>query len=161
MKLYEITNEMRELADAFHNEEDEEVLESIKMRFISREIDLDRKLESCARVLGELDGSIATLDLEEQRIAGRRRTLQNNRDWLFRYIGKCLGEGTKRKTPLFSFSWRKSASVNISDEALVPALYMREKVERSPDKKQIAEDLKAGAEIPGCSLEERHSLQIK
>ena len=60
-------------------------------------------------------------------------------------------------------SWRKSSGVVIDGIDLIPAEFMRqaETPPPAPDKKAIADAIKAGREIPGAHIEHRKSLQIK
>jgi hypothetical protein len=54
-------------------------------------------------------------------------------------------------------------SVDVLDEAQIPANYMRYPPPPAavPDKKMIGEALKAGIEIPGCALKQSRRLVIK
>ncbi|HFI0197407.1 TPA: siphovirus Gp157 family protein, partial [Streptococcus pyogenes] len=47
------------------------------------------------------------------------------------------------------------------DETKIPLEYMTEKIERKPDKKELAKLLKTGQEIAGVELIETESLQVK
>lgn len=161
MKLYELITEMLELRHAFYNEDDDAALERIKEKFLARDIELDKKLDSCAKFIAELDGNASTIDDEIERLKRKRDVLQSRRDWLYGYVANCLGEGNKRKTALHTFGWRKSVAVELLNGAEVPAPYIRERVIREPDKKQIGDDLKAGASLDFARLVERQHLQIK
>ena len=65
--------------------------------------------------------------------------------------------------PGVELSFRKSSAVVVDGTDLIPAEYMRTKPapEPEPDKKAIADAIKAGVEVPGAHLEQRRSLQIK
>lgn len=69
----------------------------------------------------------------------------------------------KVEGPGVSISFRKSAAVVIDGEDLIPAEYMRQKPAPAPepDKKAIADAIKAGIEVPGAHIEQRRSLSIK
>jgi hypothetical protein len=56
-------------------------------------------------------------------------------------------------------SFRKSEGVVITDEVAIPDNYVI--VETKINKAQLKADLKAGATIPGASLESRRNLQIR
>lgn len=66
---------------------------------------------------------------------------------------------------LYSLSVRRSESVKASEteEELkaLPEIYKNISTVTKPDKKVIREALKGGLEIPGCSLQESLSLQIR
>ena len=68
---------------------------------------------------------------------------------------------TKVKGEVFSLSRRSCASVAIDNMAAIPAEYKATEVIESPDKRRIADALKAGEEIPGAHLEWNDSLQVR
>lgn len=70
---------------------------------------------------------------------------------------------TKVDGPGVSISFRKSSAVVIDGADLIPAEFMRtpEPKPAEPDKKAIADAIKAGREVPGAYIETRQSLQIK
>jgi hypothetical protein len=65
--------------------------------------------------------------------------------------------------PGIAISFRKSSAVVIDGADLIPAEYMRAKPapDPEPDKKAIADAIKAGKEVPGAHVEQRRSLQIR
>ncbi|MDT1908884.1 siphovirus Gp157 family protein, partial [Acinetobacter baumannii] len=62
---------------------------------------------------------------------------------------------------MFKVSLRKNKKVEVLDETKIPLEYMTEKIERKPDKKELAKLLKTGQEIAGVELIETESLQVK
>jgi hypothetical protein len=68
----------------------------------------------------------------------------------------------KIEGPAIRLSFRKSSAVVIDGEDLIPASFMRHKPSPppEPDKKAIAEMIKAGYEVAGAHIEARRSLQI-
>ena len=58
-------------------------------------------------------------------------------------------------------SFRKSVSVNVTDENKIADNYFTEKVERKLDKKALLADLKKGEVIEGAELQENSNLQLK
>ena len=68
----------------------------------------------------------------------------------------------KFKTNLYSFSVKNNApSVQILDESLIPAEFIRTKVETAPDKKAISELLKQQIPVAGCALVQTKSVSIR
>lgn len=57
--------------------------------------------------------------------------------------------------------YEKNKKVEVLDETKIPLEYMTEKIERKPDKKELAKLLKTGQEIAGVELIETESLQVK
>lgn len=83
------------------------------------------------------------------------------RDYLASNLEACGIE--KVDGPGIAISFRKSSAVVIDGEDLIPAEFMRTKPAPppEPDKKAIADAIKAGREVPGAHVEQRRSLQIK
>jgi len=61
---------------------------------------------------------------------------------------------------LFKLSFRKSESVKIDNEELIPNIYVREELVSTVNKKELKQALKNG-EVPGCHIETKQNLQIK
>ena len=135
----------------------EEALASINEEF-------ETKADSIVYVLRALQADTEVLKREEERLAKRRKAIDNNinnlkgtLEAMMRYTGK-----TKFKTTLNSFAIQKSkASVQVIDESLVPDEYKTYEQVCKVDKVSIYNDIKAGAEISGIELKENESLRIR
>ena len=158
MKLYELATEILRLQNAAYEASDED-FEALKAQFHDCKLALAEKLDNTAKLIQAMEYDAANLEAEAMRLNQRKKALERRADSLRFYVGNCLGEGNIYKTTLFSFGWRKSTSVEITGE--VPEQYQRVKEVREPDKKQIGDDLKAGAEFEFARLVEKQSLQIK
>lgn len=159
-RLYTLVDEILRLQHAAYDATDEE-FEQLKEQFGSTKMALNDKLDNIGRLMREMEESEEMLKREEERLYKRRKALTGRRESLLGYVRVCLGQGNNYKTPLFSWSWRKSEAVEIDDPAKVPAAYRREKITYEPDKRQLSDDLKCGAEIPGARLIERFNLSLK
>ena len=60
----------------------------------------------------------------------------------------------------YKFRLRKSTSVEIENDTLIPKKFMVKKVTTSPDKTSIKAALKAGKSVPGCALKTNQNLQM-
>lgn len=67
----------------------------------------------------------------------------------------------KLETNLYKISYRKSESVEIINEEMIPQEFMKEKTTVAPDKTAIKEALKNWAEVPGATIKINNNLQIK
>ena len=67
----------------------------------------------------------------------------------------------KLETNLYKISYRKSESVEIINEEMIPQEFMKEKTTIAPDKTAIKEALKNWAEVPGATIKVNQNLQIK
>lgn len=63
------------------------------------------------------------------------------------------------KTEKFTFSFRKSTSVQIENDATIPPQFI--KVEKTISRSELAKALKAGEQIEGAQLIENQSLSIR
>jgi chaperonin cofactor prefoldin len=123
--------------------------------------ELAYKLDNSKRILQEMDGDVEILDQEIKRLTKKKKALQNRsarlKDLMMIAI-KASGED-KIKTLLYSFSVRKTKSVNITNEEEIERKYMR--IKHEVDKKKITEALKAGESVNGAEFIEKESLNVK
>ena len=119
------------------------------------------KLEAYAMVLKNIDSDINGVDAEIKRLQERKSSMESNVARMKESMAMLLQtvEGNKLKTDKFTFSFRKSTVVKIEDETIIPPQFV--KTETKVVKSDIAKLLKDGAQIPGASLVENQSLQIK
>ena len=127
----------------------------------SIELAVADKLEGYAMVIKNIQSDIDGLKAEEKRLSDRRKAMENNVERMKQAMRDALltVEGNRLKTDKFTFSFRKSTSVQITDETLIPPQFIE--TETKVVKTDIAKMLKDGAQIPGASLVENQSLQIK
>jgi len=66
-------------------------------------------------------------------------------------------------TPNGKLSIRKSSSVDIVDESVIPEEYLNTRtiVETKPDKNKIKEALSNSIEVPGCIIKINDNLNLK
>jgi hypothetical protein len=121
---------------------------------------IEAKLEGSCRLIQSFDQRADIVALEIERLKRLKAGYESRSQGLRHWLTYCLN-GQKTEVGLFKLSFRKSEAVEIVDESLIPAQYMREKVSISPAKDEIKADLKAGAQIPGAMLKQNLSLQIK
>lgn len=124
--------------------------------------EFDEKAEGYGKVIAQLQAEAAGLKAEEQRLAERRRRAEEGAERLkAKLLDAMLTTGqNKVKTPLFTFSTRKSASVVVDDLESVPFEMLKFK-DPEPDKTAIKKYL---AENPDCAwahMDEKQNLQIK
>ena len=101
------------------------------------------------------------LKAEKKRITDRIGTLTNDIDRAKEFIDKFVLKGQMFETARVRCSYRKTKSVEVADESIVPDKYMVEKVSVAPDKMAIKKALTNGEEVKGCNLIENSSLSIK
>ena len=139
----------------------EDGVEGLDDTLESIELAVADKLEGYAMVIKNIQSDIDGLKAEEKRLSDRRKAMENNVERMKQAMRDALltVEGNRLKTDKFTFSFRKSTSVQITDETLIPPQFIE--TETKVVKTDIAKMLKDGAQIPGASLVENQSLQIK
>ena len=161
--LKELNEMMYNLQQLILDGADEEELKGY-MDTISLERDV--KLEGYAMVIKNLESDNAGIKAEEERLAKRRKYSENAIARMKERMAETLetvepdAKGVKRlKTEKFTFSFRKSTSVQIENDAVIPPQFI--KVEKTISRSDLAKALKAGEQIEGAQLVENQSLSIR
>jgi hypothetical protein len=150
-KLYELVGGYRSLLEMADSETGEGFLEVLETLSDA----IDNKVESCAKVVKNLQADMAVLKAEEERLSIRRRSVENNIDRLKTYMQESMtaAEKQKIKTALFTvYIVAGRDKVEVDDEALVPVEYRKEPTPPPIDRKAILEALQAGKKVPGARL---------
>jgi len=155
--LYELTDQYKMLQN-FIEENNVEGFELALSQIIG---DIGEKLEGYAMVLKNIESDIAGIKTEEKRLADRRKAMESNLARIKENMADALltVEGNRVKTEKFTFSFRKSTSVQIENDAAIPPQFI--KVEKTISRSELAKALKAGEQIEGAQLVENQSLSIR
>ncbi len=128
---------------------------------------LEQKAVACAHVFWNLDMQALAMGVAIERMQQRLQSVEKKSAAIHEYIRTNMIHAgiDKIETPEVKLQLKKlPASVEIFDEDMLPAIYftLPEPPEPRPDKKQIADDLKAGTDVPGARLSrEDFRLEIK
>lgn len=153
MRLFEINNAILECIDLETGEiTDIEKLEQLQM-------DRHDKLRNIAFLYLNSMSDITELKEQEKKFADRRKRAESTAAWAKETLLRELN-GEKMKETEFTISYRKSESVEIQDEGLLPMDYLIEQPAKI-DKAGIKEALKSGKEVAGAVLVEKQNIQIK
>lgn len=141
---------------------DDEILQEV---FENTTEELSIKLEGYCKFIKNLESDIAGLKAEEERLAARRKTMENTIKRSKEAMQRAMNVAGEKKLPCGSFtvSLQKSpASVvlDVTDTSEVPPRYMRYP-EPEVDKAKIKEELSNGAELSFAHLESKESLRIR
>ncbi|MBX8942470.1 siphovirus Gp157 family protein [Lysinibacillus sp. K60] len=155
--LYELTDQYKMLQN-YIEENNAEGFELALSQIIG---DIGEKLEGYAMVLKNIESDIAGIKSEEKRLADRRKAMESNLARIKENMADALltVEGNRVKTEKFTFSFRKSTSVQIENDAAIPPQFI--KVEKTISRSELAKALKAGEQIEGAQLVENQSLSIR
>ena len=162
-KLYEINADLIaaiEYAERYAEENDGVVSEDIVYGLEGLQMEREAKIEGVALYIKELIAYEEAIKVEEARLKAEKLRNSKKIDGLKGWLSSALN-GDKFKTVQCSVSFRKSESVSVDDETMIPAEYIVEKITTAPDKVAIKKALKEGADIDGVHLVTSNNIQVK
>lgn len=155
--LYELTDNLRMIQQLIEDGAEglDDTLESVEMA-------LEEKVEGYSMVIRNIESDVDGIDKEIKRLTERKQVLKNGIDRMKNNLQFALASTGKKKvqTEKFTVSLRKSTSVQIVDESKIPEEFFKVKVEKTVNKKELAQQLKE-SKIEGARLVENESLQIR
>ena len=166
MTLYEI-DERLAILEEYGVDENGEILseEDFNAKLDEIQMDLRDKIINTMAFYKNLQAEITALKTEETNLAERRKTKERLSERLKKRINDYIvfkhtdEEGNidteslnkwKLDDPKVKLSYRKSDSVDVFDIKSLPKKYIKTKVEESPDKTAIKNDIKSGKKICVC-----------
>ena len=156
MTLYELDKAIAEFE--LEVNEDGEVLNIDELDELN--LAREQKIEGISLWVKNLEAEKEAVKNEKNNFADREKRLGKKIESLKGYLTYAL-DGQKFSTPRVAVSFRKSESVHITDEYLIPDEYKIFTVVKKPDKGVIKDALKKGKEIMGVELIEKKNVQIK
>lgn len=166
--LYSLTEQYRSLMVLADSETDipEEVLRDT-LEGLGGEVQL--KAANVARFVANQDAMAEAIDNASAAMAERAKRLRKRNEYLRNYLLMNMQAAGLKKldSPELVVSVKANpAKVIVFDEAVVPADFKRTPPPAPPpvavpDRKVIADALKAGQDVPGCRLEQGFRLEIK
>lgn len=162
MKIYEIPGALRELLDRLDADPDTgEVDGEALAAYAEYNAAAAEKLEGTACYVRELKAEAGAIKAEEERLAKRRKALENKSERLKAYMMPALeAMGGKVKGVMASVRIGKSQAVTVFDIDALPDAFKHVKTTIDPDKVALKKALKSGEVIPGAALEDRQSVVI-
>ena len=177
--LFEIEQSMMNLLEYGVDDETGEVVETeeeFNKLYESIQLDLQTKLDNSNCLCKILDGEIDVIDKEIKRLTAEKKRRENKKEWLKNRVdtfvrrqftddqGNLDVEGLnayKLNLPHSKISYRKGDSVDVFNMDLLPTKYIKKKVEESPDKTAIKNDIKNGKDISGARIITNYNIQVK
>lgn len=153
MNLYEIDSAILECVDI----ETGEVFDADRFEELS--MTRDAKVENICLWIKNLKAEAEALKAEKDAFAQRQKAAENKMESLKRYISGYL-EGTAFESAKVKVSFRKSESLEISEDAAIPEQYLKYKAP-DVDKVELKKAVKAGLQLAGVSIVESQNIQIK
>ena len=158
-QLYVLTQSYNQLLEMLEEGENEAITNTLE----AIQEDIEDKAENIAKIIRTLDADVNVLKEEEKRMADRRRSLENKRDYLKEYLQQQLEFAglQKIKRPTLTVAIQNNPpSVEVLDETLIPSHYMIPQPSKV-DKKSILSLLKDGQNIPGVEMKQSRSVRIR
>ena len=129
-------------------------------RLTELRMEREAKLENVALWIKNLNSNMNEYKIEIENLKQRQEADKNKVEKLKEWLKNAL-EGQKMVTPKVQVTFRKSESVQIENEELIPTEYIKQKIETSPDKIAIKEAIKNGVKVAGCELVTNTNISIK
>lgn len=155
--LYEINADLESCFDPETGELDEEKWNALTEEW-------ERKVEGVALYLKNQTMLLDGMENEKKNLDERIKSLKNQCDGLKQFLQKAIkeiGGNDKFETPKVRVSFRKSESVDIIEEQMIPEKYFDIQTVRKPIKKAIKEAIKKGELIEGAVIKENYNTIIK
>lgn len=127
---------------------------------------LEIKAQNVGYAIKTLLANAEAIKAAEAEMAARRKAMENRAARIRDYLLSCMQVAGVQKIDCPHFSIKVAAnppSVVIDDERQLPGAFMKapEPPPPQPDKKAIAEALKAGQDVPGARLMRGYRVDIR
>ena len=162
--LYEITQDYLQILSMMEDPELDPQTLADTMEAVEGELEI--KAENYAKVIRNLEGDIAAIKVELDRLSAKKKTLENNIKTMKSALQMAMETTgkTKFKTELFSFGIRKNAPSVIMDEPYIeniPERFLKYS-EPTINRSAIKEAIQNGEDLEGLAhLEQSESIFIK
>ena len=162
MNLYEIDQAILDTVDLETGEViDIEALEALQMA-------KDKKVENIACWIKDLKAEAEAIAAEVKELQHRKKVAENKAESLKNYLTSAI-YGQKWNSARYQIGWRKSKSVEISDEPALVAWALsvdgNDELLRFKDpeinKTAVKAAIESGQEVPYAILIEKQNIQIK
>ena len=158
MKLYEIDNAILNCIDT----ETGEVIDIDKLNEL--QLERDTKIENVACWIKDLKAEAEAIKAEKLALAERQKAAENKAESLKKWLAYAL-DGEKFKTARCSISFRKTESVEVTEEGLEALMKGHDELltykAPEPDKIAIKQAIKDGLNVDGVQLVQNVSTIIK
>lgn len=161
MHLYEIKNEYIELLESIeYDAETGEMINADRVEEIEGEF--KDKAEAIACYIKDLEAEAEAIKAEQKKRMAKATAKLNKAEYLKGYLKDTMLalEMNKFETDKCEVKFRKSQSVNILNEELIPMDFKKEEITYKVDKTAIKNFIKDGGEVRGAVLETKQNIQI-
>jgi len=140
-----------------------EVNEETENALTIKEGELQNKSQSYGYLIKSMEYEVNTIDSEINRLEGLKRVRNNTIKRLKTVLSDSMQqfEVEELKTATLKINFRKSQTVEILDEDLIPKEFKTVKVTTSISKAEIKKAIKNGELVVGADLIDHKNIQIK
>jgi hypothetical protein len=162
LNIYQIEREYLELANQLI-ESGGEVSPELELQLTINQEQLEQKARGYGFVVKQMESDVSIIDAEIERLKGLKKSREKTIERLETTVSNAmqLYQIQKLETPTLKISFRKSESVEIDNEADIPAQFLKEKITYTIDKTAIKEAIKKGEVVIGARLQVNQNIQIK
>lgn len=159
MRLYELANDFLEVEnlEGVDEQTQNEILNAIK-------IEIENKGDGIIKFIRNEEASLKVIDEEIKRLQALKKSKNNKIKNMKNYLKHCMNLMGMKKIEgnLGRISIRKNpVSLEIADESLIPAIFIKEEIIKTIDKNAIKYVIKEGGSVSGCTLTQSESITIK
>ena len=160
MSIYNITDDFSQIMAEIESNGGE-ISPEIDEKLQINQLNLIEKTTNYVHVIKTLDSECDIIDIEIKRLQELKKQRSNFTQTLKDRLKNAMQamELIEIKTPLNKINFRKSESVEIIDESILPSNVLI--YEPKIDKKKIKEIIKNGGYVEGAKIVENQNLQIK
>ena len=160
--LYEITQEAMELA-SYLEENDGELNEELESLLVINQNELQAKAINYGYAIKTIEHDVEAIENELKRLQALKKAKTNAIERMKEAISNAmeLYSIEKVESPTLNLSFRKSESVEVHNEDIIPLQFMNIKEVRTVNKTKIKEAIKNGENVFGATLQINNNLQIK
>lgn len=161
MNLFSLTEEYKNIMELAEDPEVDPEIIATHLEVI--EMDIKDKADSIAYIMAQLDGDVATIKKEEERLCKMRNRLTVNRERLKKYLESSMKATgmTKFKTTMHSFWIQKNReSVRLVEGEPIPEQFLIPQ-EPKVDNVAILAALKSGKEFKFAQLQQTDGVRIR
>jgi hypothetical protein len=162
LNIYQIEKEYLELANQLI-ESGGEVSPELELQLTINQEQLEQKARGYGFVVKQMESDVLIIDAEIKRLGELKKARLKTMQKLETTVSNAmqLYQINKLETPTLKISFRKSESVEIDNEADIPAQFLKEKITYTIDKVAIKEAIKKGEVVIGARLQVNQNIQIK
>lgn len=160
--LYEITADAKQIM-AMLEENEGELTPELEQALIINQGEVQIKSQNYALAIKIVENDINYIEEEIARLQALKKAKTNTVQRMRESVSNAMEMYgiDKIETPTLKMFFRKSESVTIINEDIIPDTFITVKTVRTPNKTKIKEAIKEGQSVYGAVLDVNYNLQIK